>query len=153
MVALAYQAAHPRVSVLGRKPGTDVFRPRSDEHPEDETFPGLLMVRPEGRIFFANAQRVGEQLWPLVEATQPEVLALDFSAVSDIEYSALKMLIEGEERLRERGILLWLVALNPEALGMVQRSSLGETLGRERLLFNLPTAIERYLPLIPRMST
>jgi hypothetical protein len=70
---------------------------------------------------------------------------MDFSAVPDIEYSALKMLMEGEERMRERGVLLWLVALNPEALGMVQRSPLGETLGRERLLFNLQTAVERYL--------
>ena len=145
LVAIAYQAAHPRLRVLGRKPGTDVFRPRSDEHPEDETFPGLLIVRPEGRIFFANAQRIGEQLWPLIDAAEPKVVAMDFSAVPDIEYSALKMLIEGEERLRERGSLLWLVALNPEALGMVQRSSLGETLGRERMLFNLPTAINRFL--------
>jgi high affinity sulfate transporter 1 len=145
LVAIAYQSAHPRVHVLGRKPGTDVFRPRSDEHPEDETFPGLLLVRPEGRIFFANAQRIGEQIWPLIDAEQPKVVAMDFSAVPDIEYSALKMLIEGEERLRERGGLLWLVALNPEALGMVQRSPLGETLGRERMLFNLPTAVERFL--------
>ena len=145
LVAIAYQSARPPVYVLGRKPGTDVFRPRSDEHPEDETFPGLLLVRPEGRIFFANAQRIGEQIWPLIDAARPKVVAMDFSAVPDIEYSALKMLIEGEERLRERGGLLWLVALNPEALGMVQRSSLGETLGRERMLFNLPTAVERYL--------
>ncbi|WP_295436380.1 SulP family inorganic anion transporter [uncultured Thiodictyon sp.] len=54
LVALSYQAAHPRVYTLGRKPGTEVFRPRAQGHPEDETFPGLLMVRPEGRIFFAN---------------------------------------------------------------------------------------------------
>jgi high affinity sulfate transporter 1 len=145
LVALAYQAAHPRVYAIGRKPGTDVFRALDGEHPEDETFPGLLMVRPEGRIFFVNAQRIGDQVLSLVEAAQPKVLALDFSGVFDIEYSALKMLIEGEERLRERGILLWLVALNPEALAMVQRSSLGETLGRERLLFNLQTAVDRYL--------
>jgi len=79
-----------------------------------------------------------------VEAAEPTVVAIDFSAVFDIEYSALKMLIEGEEKLRDRGILLWLVALNPETLSMVQRSSLGETLGRERLLFNLQTAVERY---------
>lgn len=144
LVAIAYQSAHPWVHLLGRKPGTDVFRPRSDEHPDDETFPGLLMVRPEGRIFFANAQRIGEQIWPLIDAAEARVVAMDFSAVPDIEYSALKMLIEGEERLRERGALLWLVALNPEALGMVRRSSLGETLGRERLLFNLPTAVQRY---------
>jgi high affinity sulfate transporter 1 len=145
LVALAYQAAHPRVYVLGRKPGTDVFRPRSDEHEQDETFPGLLMARPEGRIFFANAQRIGEQLLPMVDAAKPRVVALDFSAVPDLEYSALKMLTEGEERLREQGVRLWLVALNPETLAMVQRSPLGATLGRERLVFNLQTAVDRYL--------
>ena len=144
LVSLAYQAAHPRLYVLGRKPGTDVFRPRTDAHPEDETVPGLLLVRPEGRLFFANAQRIGEQVWPLIDADEPRVLVMDFSAVIDIEYSALKMLVEGEERLRARGIELWLVALNPEVLGMVQRSSLGETLGRERLIFNLPLAVERF---------
>lgn len=144
LVSMAYQAANPRLYVLGRKPGTQVFRPRSDAHPEDETFPGLLIVRPEGRLFFANAQRLGEQIWPLIDAAQPKVVALDLSAVPDLEYSALKMLIEGEERLRERGSALWLVALNTDVLEMVQRSSLGDTLGRERLLFNLSTAVERY---------
>jgi high affinity sulfate transporter 1 len=144
LVALASQAASPRLYVLARKPGTDVFRPRSDTHPEDEEFPGLLMVRPEGRIFFANAQRIGEQILPLIDSAAPKVVAMDFSAVPDIEYSALKMLIEGEERLREQGIALWLVALNPEVLRMVQRSSLGGTLGRERMLFNLQSVVERY---------
>jgi len=127
--------------------GTDVFRPRTDEHPEDESFPGLLILRPEGRIFFANAQHIGDQLVPLIDTARPRVVALDFSAVPDIEYSSLKMLTEGEERLRERGVLLWLVGLNQEALGMVQRSTLGKTLGRERLIFNLPIAVERYLAL------
>jgi hypothetical protein len=65
--------------------------------------------------------------------------------VPDLEYSALKMLTEGEERLREQGVRLWLVALNPETLAMVQRSPLGATLGRERLVFNLQTAVDRYL--------
>ena len=145
LVALAFQTARPPVYVLGRKPGTDVFRPRTDEHPEDESFPGLLILRPEGRIFFANAQHIGERMLPLIDAEQPQVVALDFSAVPDIEYSALKMLTEGEERLREHGVLLWLVGLNPEALCMVQRSPLGETLGRERMLFNLSTAVDRFL--------
>ncbi len=145
LVALAFQTARPPVYVLGRKPGTDVFRPRTDEHPEDESFPGLLILRPEGRIFFANAQHIGERMLPLIDAEQPRVVALDFSAVPDIEYSALKMLTEGEERLREHGVLLWLVGLNPEALSMVQRSPLGETLGRERMLFNLSTAVDRFL--------
>ena len=49
LVALAAQVADPPVYVLGRKPGTNVFRPRSKEHPQDETYPGLLLLRLEGR--------------------------------------------------------------------------------------------------------
>jgi sulfate permease, SulP family len=47
-----------------------------------------------------------------------------------------------EVRLRKRGVGLWLVALNPDARGRVQRASLGATLGPERLLFNLQAAVE-----------
>src|SRR4029453_8746130 len=45
LLALAQQAYHPTVHVLGRKRGTDVFRPRSTEHPDDESWPGLMILR------------------------------------------------------------------------------------------------------------
>ncbi len=145
LLSLAHQAYNPRLYVLGRKRGTDVFRPLSDEHPDDETWPGLLMLRVEGRIFFANAQRFGDRIWPLIERYKPSVVVIHCSAVIDIEYTALKMLLEAEERLRARGIALWLSALNPDVLDVVKRSRLGEVLGRERMLFNLQTAVDRYL--------
>ena len=97
MIGLASQTAHPRVSVIGRKRGADVLRPLSPEHPDDETFEGLLIVRPEGRLYFANAQDVTEQIDALVEQHKPRVLAVDMSRVPDIEYSALQALIEGEK--------------------------------------------------------
>jgi len=145
IVALAYQVANPQVYVLGRKPGTNVFRPRSDEHPEDEVFPGLLMLRPEGRIFFANAEHVAHKVRMEVQEVQPKIVIFDLRAVSDLEYTALKMLIEAEKAHRERGIRLWLVGMNPEVLAMINKSSLGETLGREGMHFNLESALRRYL--------
>jgi MFS superfamily sulfate permease-like transporter len=147
LVALAYQTANPPVHVLGRKPGTNVFRPRSEEHPEDETFPGLLLVRWEGRVFFANAERIADKMRLLIEEAMPRVVALDLGSVPDLEYTALKMLTEGEKRQRTRGVSLWLVGLNPNVLSMVQRSSLGEILGRERMHFNLEAAVAKYLAL------
>ena len=66
LIGLSSQAAQPRVHVIGRKRGADVLRPVSPEHPDDETFEGLLIVRPEGRLFFANAQTVAEQIQVLV---------------------------------------------------------------------------------------
>jgi SulP family sulfate permease len=144
MIGLASQAANPRVSVIGRKRGADLLRPLSPEHPDDETFPGLLIVRPEGRLFFVNAQHVGEQINALVQQYQPRVLVLDLSRVPDIEYSALQALVEGEKRLTERGIVVWLAALNPGVLEVARHAGLEQRLGRERLLFNARAAIERY---------
>ena len=144
MIGLASQTAHPRVSVIGRKRGADVLRPLSPEHPDDETFAGLLIVRPEGRLFFVNAQYVAAQIDALVTQYQPRVLALDMSRVSDIEYSALQALMEGEQRATERGAVRWLVGLNPGVLEMARRAGLDQRLGRERMLFNARAAIERY---------
>jgi MFS superfamily sulfate permease-like transporter len=135
---------NPRVDVLVRKPGTNVFRPRSPENPDDESFPGFTMARTEGRMYFANAPIVGERLRELVEREKPKVLAIDCSAIPGIEFTALKMLIEAEAQLREQGVELWLVALNPEALELVRRTPLGATLGRERMCFNLETALNAY---------
>jgi sulfate permease, SulP family len=144
LVGLAYQLANPPVHALGRKPGTNIFRPLSREHPEDETFSGLLILRLEGRVFFANAERIGEKMKPLLAEVKPRVVALDLSGVPDLEYTALKMLTEAEKRHRERGVMLWLVGLNPAVLKIVQNSELGETLGRERMFFNLERAVETF---------
>ena len=145
MIGLAGQTAHPRVSVIGRKRGADVLRPLSPEHPDDETFEGLLIVRPEGRLFFVNAQYVGDRIRELVAQHKPRVLVLDLSRVPDLEYSALQALMEGEKRMTESGIEVWLAALNPSALEMARHAGLDQRLGRERMLFNARAAIERYL--------
>jgi high affinity sulfate transporter 1 len=145
VVALAYQVADPPVYALGRKSGTNVFRPLSKEHPEDETFPGLLLLRLEGRFFFLNAEHIAQKTRLLVEEAKPKVVAIHLRGVFDLEYTALKMLIEAEKRARARGISLWLVGLNPEVLAMVQRSPLGEILGRDGMHFNLEMAVAKYL--------
>ena len=144
MIGLASQVAAPRVHVIGRKRGADVLRPLAPEHPDDETFEGLLIVRPEGRLFFVNAQTVTEQIGALVAQHRPRVLAVDMSRVPDIEYSALQALMEGERRVTESGVAVWLVGLNPGVLEVVRNSGLDQRLGRERMLFNARAAIERY---------
>ncbi|GJD59846.1 putative sulfate transporter [Methylobacterium dankookense] len=147
LAGLALQTAHPRVSVIARKRGADVLRPLSPDHPDDETFDGLLILRPEGRLYFANAQNVADRIRALIAQHEPRVVVLDLSRVPDIEYSALQMLQEGARRT---GANVWLVGLNPSVLDMVRRAGLDQELGPDRLLFNARTAIERYLERRPR---
>ena len=87
---------------------------------------------------------MAEQVQALVAQYKPQVIALDMSRVPDIEYSALQILIEGEKRLTEQGITVWLVGLNPGVLEVVRRAGIYERLGRERMLFNARAAIEHY---------
>jgi hypothetical protein len=66
------------------------------------------------------------------------------SRVSDIEYSALQVLIEREKRMTANGIVVWLAGLNSDVLEVVRKTDVDERLGRERMLFNARDAIRRY---------
>ncbi len=149
LLALAHQASDPPVYVLARKPGTNVFRPQSAKYPEDERFAGLLMLRPEGRIFFANASRIGMKAQHLIDEAGPKVVILDLRSVFDLEYTALKMLAAEDKRLSERGISLWLVGMSPSVSAMIMHTPWGRALGDQRLFLNLEQAVARYqaLPL------
>jgi len=144
LLTLFYQANHPLVYVMVRKPGTDVFRPRSSDHPGDEAIPGLLILRTEGRMTFASAPRVRERLAAMIEEARPQVVILECSAIPDFEYTALHALTTAEEKLREHGIALWLSALNPEAYKVIKRSPLGQALESERMFLTLDDAVRAF---------
>ena len=145
LVSLLWLASVPPVDELRRKRGSrDVFRPRTAEHADDEAIPGLLIIRPVGRIFFGNAESVRDKVTALIAAATPRVALLDCSAIPGFEYTALKMLVDAEARLRAHGVELWLAALNPEAMAMLKRTPLAERLGRERMYFTVEQAVAAF---------
>ncbi len=104
----------------------------------------MLLVRLEGRLFFLNAERIGDQIRDLIAAAKPRVVVLDLRAVFDLEYSALKMLVDAEARGRAAGVQLWLGALQPDVETMVKRSPLGEVLGPGRIYNSIDTAVNKF---------
>jgi sulfate permease, SulP family len=121
-----------------------VFRPLSEEHPDDETWPGLLVLRTEGRLFFANAERVADRITAHLDERRRRVLLLDCRAVFDIEYTALKVLAQTDDKLAAECVALWIAGLNREALQVVRRSPLGERLGDRRMFANLDAAVREF---------
>ncbi|PRY19680.1 high affinity sulfate transporter 1 [Aliiruegeria haliotis] len=148
LIGLSAQAAHPRLDVIGRKRGTDILRPVSPDHPQDETFDGILILRPEGRLFFANAQGTGDRIRALIAEHDPRVVLLDFSRVFDIEYTALRMLTDGEKRIARSGLSLWIAGLNPSVAASMQASGFTEALGPERIFVNARLGLQHYLDTI-----
>ncbi len=54
-------ATRPHIPVLGRQAGTQAFRELS-EHPEDEQFPGVVVLRMDGGMFFATADALEDRV-------------------------------------------------------------------------------------------
>lgn len=114
LLALLHELNHPRIVA-------------------DERAPGLLAVRPEGRLFFANARRVCDRIAAIAfdQPSPPQVVLLDLGAVNDLEVTALERLEGLAEDLHGRGIVLWLAAPSKRPLEMLSRA--GELLGRTSL--------------------
>lgn len=146
MLSLVYHENNPLVYEVRRKRGTGVFRPRSRENPLDEATPGVLIARVVGRLYFANAQNVGDQVRDLVESERPAILILDCSAITDIEYTALMGMVEWVAQMRRQGVRVILAALNPGALALVQRTSLAEALGPAGLCATVEIALDQCAP-------
>ena len=143
ILVIMYFANRPPVYAMGRKPGSNVFRPLG-AHPEDETFPGLLILRSEGMLYFGSAPRAIESYWTLIHQYRPQVVVLECSAIPNVEYTALGLLADFEEKLTEAGIVLWLAMLNPNVKRAVDAAPFGRRVTRERMFFNLKRAVAAF---------
>jgi sulfate permease, SulP family len=104
LLTLIYRASHPRGAELGQLPDTEAYR-NVWRHPEATTFPGLLIWRVGGDLFFASVGHVEAALTAAL-AARPDVkrVLLDFSQVNFIDISASDELLSLIKELKNRGI-------------------------------------------------
>jgi MFS superfamily sulfate permease-like transporter len=105
LVMLIYRTAHPLGAVLGQLPGTDAFRDVR-RHPEAVTFPGLLIWRPGGDLFFASIGHVGDGLRAALAASRPPAkrVLLDASPVNFIDSTACDATLNSVREAQRQGI-------------------------------------------------
>ena len=103
LLLLIYRTSHPRGAVLGQLPGTEAYR-NIERHPEAITFPGLLVWRVAGDLFFASIGRVESDLVQALAANQPRALLLDAEGVSVVDTTAADELLALIGKLRAQGL-------------------------------------------------
>ena len=124
---LVWRSSHPHIAVVGRVPGTEHFR--NVERHAVASEPGLIAVRVDESLYFANASILQDRIEALV-AAQPstrEVL-LVCSAVNMIDATALGVLTEIERSLSERGIAFALSEVKGPVMDRLQATPLGQRL-------------------------
>ena len=127
LAVLVWRSSHPHMAVVGRVPGTEHFR--NVERHAVQTVPGLLALRVDESLFFANATVVEDRVEALM-ARDPSVrrVLLIFSAVNQIDSTALGVLTELERSLAIRGIEFMLAEVKGPVMDRLRSTELGRRL-------------------------
>jgi SulP family sulfate permease len=142
LLVVLSQSARPHIAVLGRVPGTTNFR-NVDRTPDAVTIPGVVVVRIDAPLYFANSDFLARTLRK-VEAAHPErlrVMILDCSSVTSIDTSADFVLSELADDYGARGVEFFLADVKGVVLDVMRRSGFYARLGPARFFFSTHEAV------------
>ena len=137
LLLLVARASVPEVRVLGRRPGSDAYLDRA-RHTDLVTTPGVLVVRLDGPLFFANAGPFHDRIHQLIAvAPQPvEALVIDAEAVSQTDTDGADILARLATELRPRGISIALARVQSDVSDVWRRAGAIEAIGGPEHVFD-----------------
>ena len=124
---LIRRLSRPQVDVMGRDAATGAWR-AVERDPDVETSPGVLTVRVEGPLFYANAETAKDGILDAVTAADRpvEVVVLDMGATEDLDVTSLDILGELVEALTDKGIRLELASVRAKVGEMLDKGGVAQ---------------------------
>jgi len=118
-----YKTSRPHVAEVGLVPGTQHFR--NIHRHKVETDPTLLTLRVDESLYFVNARFLEDLIQKRVaDGSAIKNVVLMFSAVNEVDYSALESLEAINQRLRDMGVGLHLSEVKGPVMDRLKRSHL-----------------------------
>jgi MFS superfamily sulfate permease-like transporter len=130
LLLLIYRTSHPQGAVLGQLPGEEAYRDIRT-HPEALTFPGLMIWRPGGDLFFASIGHLGEQLKAALAASHLPVkhVLLDAESMNRIDTSACDALVNLIRELQGQGLTFAFARVGDEIRGRMRLGGIEAIVG------------------------
>ncbi len=143
---LVYVTTAPTIPLLGRKAGTHVYR-EADEHPTDEIFPGIAVVRLDGGLFFATADALHDRLRELRHTSVPPVRAvvLDLEGVDFVDSQGSAKLNELLDLYSDKDVTLRLARVKTNVRAVLAADGVLDRLGKERIHGDVDDAVRAEL--------
>ncbi len=142
LLAIIYRSSSPRMEVLGKIRGEKAAWGRMRGHTTRRTVPGVLVVRLDAPLFWANAMAIEDRLldelerWPDTRA-----LVLDLEATSQLETTSVDMLEHLHDELAHRGVQLYLARVIHPVSSVLDRSGFLQTLGDEHIWHSISQCV------------
>jgi len=138
---LIYVATRPPMPLLGREPGTQVFRD-IEGYPDDETFPGIAVLRLDAGLFFATSEALEDRIRQLAQ-DEPAIhaIVLDLEGVNFIDSQGATALAEIDDLTSSLGATLRFARMKPHVLSVLEADGFIERIGTRRLHGNVERAV------------
>ena len=142
VLGLVYRSSRVDVDVMGKVPGEKAAWGAITRHPERRTIDGILVLRLDAPLFFANATEVMDRTLAAVDA-DPGVRALlfDLEATSQLDTTSVDALEQLLTRLRERDVDLYLVRVFYRARRVLLRAGFIERLGEDHMWHSISAGV------------
>jgi sulfate permease, SulP family len=145
LIWLVSVATRPRMPLLARERGTEVFR-ELDEHPEDEQLPGVVVVGLDGGLFFATSDALEDRFREIVTSSHGLTgIVLDCEGIDFIDSQGSAKMREIYELTEQAGVTLRLARLKPAVRAVLERDGVLERIGEDRIHGNVDHAVEAQL--------
>lgn len=116
-----YRGSKPHVAIVGQVPGTEHFR--NVLRHRVQIVPGIVTLRVDESLFFANARYLEDTVYDLVaEDKSIRHLVLMCSAINEVDASALESLEAVNARLKDAGVTFHLSEVKGPVMDRLQRS-------------------------------
>lgn len=132
IVLLIHRASHPGVAVLGKLPGSEMYR-NIALHPEAKTLPGLLIFRFNSSLIFPNANYFRATLNTAIKSSKTPVsmVLIDAESITLIDVTSLEMLSKLQQELACRHITLAWSRLQDPLRHKMAIAKLDQAIGEE----------------------
>ena len=134
LILLVYHASRPHLATLGRAPDETHFGDLA-QHPEYRPVPGVLIVRPDAALFFANGTVLRDAIREDVRSASPHPRAvlLDLEATSEIDIPTNDMLGQLAEDLEAEEVELRLARVRTRVRALLTASGVAARIGEDRI--------------------
>jgi high affinity sulfate transporter 1 len=143
VLGLVYRSSRADLDVMGKVPAEKAAWGSISNHPERKTIDGILVLRVDSPLFWANATEIQDEVLAAVDA-DPSVraLLLDLEATSQLDTTSIDMLELLLEQLRERDIQLYLVRVFYQARKVLDRAGYIEELGDDHMWHSISAGVQ-----------
>jgi MFS superfamily sulfate permease-like transporter len=139
------QASHPDIPVLGQKPGRDIYLIVAD-HPDYLTYPGLVILRLHGPLYYPATNGLRERLRELTMDVDPVVkeVILDLGGTYYVDLEGADMLKSIQGELNNAHVELHLAQVQKKVLKFLAADNVDEVIGRDHIHESLAEAVEAF---------